>query len=199
MSKKIFLASSSPRRKELLSSAGVEFEIRVPDVNETPIEGESPLKMVKRLSYEKAFEVWKNLPKANQSGLILAADTTVVTVKNQILGKPLDEKEAIKMITSLQGKPHLVYTGYSLLEIVNGRIKRKKTNSVKTKVTIRKLSLLEVKAYVSRGESLDKAGGYGAQGFGMTIVQKIEGSYTNVVGLPIAEVLSDLKIFGWKL
>jgi septum formation protein len=198
MSKKIFLASSSPRRKELMANAGVKFEIKIPDVDETPVLGESPVNMVKRLSLEKAVEVWRNFLSGKESAIILAADTTVVNGHNEILGKPRTQKEAIQMISSLQGKPHHVYTGYSLVEVVKGELQRKITNAVKTKVTIRELTPQEVKDYVAKGESLDKAGGYGAQSFGMTIVQKIEGSYTNVVGLPIAEVLTDLKKLGWK-
>jgi septum formation protein len=199
MSKKILLASSSPRRKELMTNAGVIFEIKVPDVDETEIPGEAPVKMVRRLSLEKATAVWRRFMSESDSALIVAADTTVVDRQNKILGKPRDVNEAIQMITRLQGKHHHVYTGYSVIEISKGKLKRIKTASVKTKVTIRKLSPSEVKAYVAFGESLDKAGAYGAQSFGMTIVEKIEGSYTNVVGLPIAEVLDDLKKFGWKL
>lgn len=198
MSKKILLASSSPRRKELLALAGVTFEVKIPDVDETPVAKEKPSQMVVRLALEKATEVWRNELDQKQSALILAADTTVVNSKNQILGKPRTAKEAIEMISSLQGKPHRVFTGYAILQVNHGELSQKKTRSVETKVFIRKLSSAEIKSYVSRGESLDKAGGYAAQGFGMTIIEKIEGSYTNVVGLPMAEVLEDLRALGWK-
>lgn len=198
MSKKLILASSSPRRKELLTLAGVSFEIRVPDVDETPRANESPVNMVKRLALEKAKAVWVNEMGGKGSGLILAADTTVVNSKDQILGKPRNKKEAMAMIASLQGKIHRVYTGYAIIEVVNGELQAQKSKSVQTKVYIRELSGAEIKVYVNRGESLDKAGAYAAQGFGMTIIQKIEGSYTNVVGLPMAEVLDDLKQLGWR-
>ena len=198
MSKKIILASSSPRRKELLTLAGVTFDIQVPDVDESLVAGESPKAMVKRLSLEKAVEVWRNFLNAKDSALVLAADTTVVNSRDEILGKPEHKKDAIDMIESLQGKPHRVYTGFALLEIEKGELLRKKNVTVETKVFIRALDPDEVKTYVDRGESLDKAGAYAAQGFGMTIIEKIEGSYTNVVGLPMAEVLEVLKSFGWK-
>jgi septum formation protein len=198
MSKKIILASSSPRRKELLTLAGVPFEIKIPDVDESVKAGEAPKAMVKRLSLEKAIEVWRNFLGAKESALVLAADTTVVNFRNEILGKPRNKNEAMEMIESLQGQAHRVYTGFAVVEILKGELKRKKTVTVETKVFIRALDAYEVKAYVSRGESFDKAGGYAAQGFGMTIIERIDGSYTNVVGLPMAEVLDVLKSFGWK-
>jgi septum formation protein len=198
MSKKIILASSSPRRKELLTLAGVPFEIKIPDVDESLVIGEAPKAMVKRLSLEKAIEVWRNFLGAKDSALVLAADTTVVNFRNEILGKPRNKKEAMEMIESLQGQAHRVYTGFAIVEILKGELRRKKTATVETKVFIRALDASEVKAYVGRGESLDKAGGYAAQGFGMTIIERIDGSYTNVVGLPMAEVLDVLKSFGWK-
>lgn len=198
MSKKIILASSSPRRKELLSLAGVTFEVKIPDVDESLVPGESPKKMVKRLSLEKAVEVWRNFLSEKQSAMVLAADTTVVNYREQILGKPQNKKEAIEMIASLQGKSHRVYTGFALLEIEKGELRRKKNVTVETKVFIRALDAGEIKTYVDRNESLDKAGAYAAQGFGMTIIEKIDGSYTNVVGLPMAEVLDELKKMGWK-
>jgi septum formation protein len=198
MSKKIILASSSPRRKELLTFAGISFEVKVPDVDETPIAKESPVQMVKRLSLEKATEIWRNALSEKQSAFIIAADTTVVNAKNEILGKPRTVKEAQAMIQSLQGKPHKVFTGYAILEVAKGELVQKKNKSVETKVFIRQLNPAEVRNYVAAGESLDKAGAYAAQGVGMTIIEKIEGSYTNVVGLPMAEVLEDLKQLGWK-
>ncbi len=199
MSKKIILASSSPRRKELLTLVDVQFEIKIPDVNEDLVKGEKPEAMVKRLSYEKAQAVLEMLKSDRSSTLILAADTTVVSFKNEILGKPQSLKEGLKMIADLQGRSHWVYTGYSVLKVVKGVLKAKVTRSVKTKVFIRKLSAHEIRAYLHKGESMDKAGGYAAQGFGMGLIEKIEGSYTNVVGLPVAEVLTDLKKLGWKI
>ena len=198
MSKKFILASASPRRKELLTQAGVKFEIKIPDIDETPLPHENAKKMVRRLSELKSKEVWRNFLSEKDSAVILAADTTVVNRDGEILGKPETIKEAISMILSLQGRPHRVLTGYSLLCVEKGELKSRSVNSVETKVFIQKMSPAEAKAYVARGESLDKAGGYAAQGVGMTIIEKIEGSYTNVVGLPISEVVKDLKKMGWK-
>ena len=197
MLKKILLASGSPRRKELLTLAGLSFEIKVPEIDETPLPHEKPVQMVKRLSLEKGTEVWRNFLNQTDSALILAADTTVVNAEGDILGKPKDNKEAIHMITSLQGKTHRVYTGYSILEVVTGELCQKLSHSVETKVAIRVLTANEIRNYVARGESLDKAGGYAAQGYGMAIIDKIDGSFSNVVGLPLAEVMEDLKKFGW--
>ncbi len=199
MSKKIILASSSPRRKELLTLAGIEFEIKIPDIDESLVAKESPQAMVKRLSYEKAQEVWRNFLKPSESAVILAADTTVVTLKKEILGKPKNNKEAIEMIENLQGRPHRVYTGYAILEVVKGELRNKIVRLVETKVHIQKMNRKDIQGYVAKGESLDKAGAYAAQGYGMAIIEKIDGSYTNVVGLPVAEVISDLRKIGWKI
>jgi len=198
MGKKVILASGSPRRKELLHLAGIRFEVATPDVNEDPIPDERPKKMVKRLAEEKALEVWRNRKNFRSPLLIIAADTTVVNPNGEILGKPRNRKEAILMVTSLQGKIHKVYTGYAILDVSRGQVDRSVSRVVETRVKIRKMKAEEVRAYVDCGESLDKAGGYAAQGFGMTLIERISGSYTNVVGLPITQVLEDLKDLGWK-
>lgn len=193
---KIILASGSPRRKELLTWAGVNFEIKVSDVDETPIKKELPAQMVRRLSKEKALAVGFTLTKEDESSIIIAADTTVVSPRGKILGKPVDEAEALKMIGEIQGKTHQVLTGYSLVKVVRGKVQKQVSKVIKTQVTMRKLSKDEQKYYLSRGESMDKAGSYAAQGYGMVLIEKINGSYTNVVGLPMKEVLEDLKKLG---
>lgn len=198
MSKKIILASASPRRKELLELAGVKFEIQVPDVDETPLPNEDPKKMVKRLAELKAKVVSRNFSNQKSMTIILAADTTVVNRHKKILGKPSNSKEAVEMILSLQGSVHRVFTGYAIFCVKNGKIVRKRVRAIETKVFIRAMAPVEAKNYVLRGESLDKAGAYAAQGFGMAIIEKINGSYTNVVGLPISEVLVDLKSVGYR-
>lgn len=198
MSKKIILASGSPRRKELLELADVPIEIMIPDINEDLRKGEKPSAMVRRLAYEKALEVSRIIQAQKKKIMILAADTTVVSYKNEILGKPRTVQEGFKMITDLQGRSHSVYTGYSILSTERGQIKSKVVKCVRTRVFIRALSPREIRAYLAKGESMDKAGSYAAQGFGMGIIEKIEGSYTNVVGLPLAEVLLDLRKLGWK-
>ena len=189
---KLILASGSPRRKELLSWAGISFEIIISDVDETLIKNESPSKMVRRLSREKAEAVGAQLLSSTVKAIIIAADTTVVSPRGKILGKPSDLKEAFKMISELQGKTHQVLTGYSLVKIKNGKIQETISKVVKTSVTMRPLSVSERNFYLSQGESMDKAGAYAAQGFGMVLIEKIRGSYTNVVGLPMNEVLKDV-------
>ena len=193
---KIILASGSPRRKELLTWAGVGFEIVVSDVDETPIKKEAPAQMVRRLATEKALAVGTIMKDADQPSIIVAADTTVVSPRGKILGKPVDEADAMKMIAEIQGKTHLVLTGYSLVKVSKGKVLKRISKVVKTSVTMRKLSKQEQKFYLSRGESMDKAGAYAAQGYGMVLIEKINGSYTNVVGLPMKEVLEDLKKLG---
>ncbi len=198
MDKAIILASGSPRRKELLAMAGISFEIFLPDVNEDPFSGEKPAQMVKRLSLEKAMAVLPRIGIGRGSFFIIAADTTVVSPSGKILGKPETRNQAIQMLRSLQGKVHQVYTGYTIIFAVSGKVVRKIKGVVGTRVHIRRMGKLEVERYVDLGESFDKAGAYAAQGFGMTIIEKINGSYTNVVGLPMTEIVRDLKVLGWK-
>ena len=198
MGKKIILASGSPRRKELMAMAGLPFEIMVPEVDETPKKHESPKKMVKRLSREKALEIWRNQLTEKDSAIIISADTTVVSPRNQNLGKPRNEKEAMQMVSELQGRTHSVFTGYTIVDFVKGEARKIISRVIETKVTIQALSKSEVREYVEKGESLDKAGAYAAQGYGMAIIEKISGSYTNVVGLPMTQVKEDLKALGWK-
>jgi septum formation protein len=191
--KNIVLASGSPRRKELLHWAGVSFEVIVSEIDETPIKNETPSKMVRRLSREKAVAVGQQLILKSRDAIVVAADTTVVSPRGKILGKPVDMKEAFKMITELQGKTHQVLTGYAIVKIKKGKIQKTSTKVVKTLVTMRALTKEQRNFYLDQGESMDKAGAYAAQGFGMVLIQKIQGSYTNVVGLPMKEVLDDLS------
>jgi septum formation protein len=198
MGKKIVLASGSPRRKELLEMAGIQFEIRVPEVDETPLPRETPQKMVKRLALMKALAAAQSLSLDSGFAFILAADTTVVDPSGKNLGKPRNLLEARKMVAKLAGKDHFVFTGYSLVELRKGRVHRILSRRVRTRVRIREMTAREVRDYVGRGESLDKAGAYAAQGFGMALIEQIRGSYTNVVGLPITEVTRDLRLLGWR-
>jgi len=190
---KVILASGSPRRKELLTWAGVPFEIRISEIDETPRRKESPLAMVKRLSLEKALAVATSHVHPDERVVIIAADTTVVSPIGKILGKPVNEVEAMKMINAIQGKTHRVLSGFCLVQVSGGKVLKKVSKVVKTSVTMRKLNQQEQQDYLSRGESMDKAGAYAAQGFGMVLIEKISGSYTNVVGLPMKEVLEELK------
>jgi septum formation protein len=202
MIQKVILASSSPRRKELLEMAGVPFEVIVADINETPLKKELPEKMVARLSKIKAETVAELSSQQNRllndSVLILAADTTVVSETKKNLGKPETIEEAKKMIKTLQGKKHHVFTAYTLLQILDGKIKKSVTRTVRTDVFIKSMTTSEIDIYVAQGECMDKAGAYAAQGFGMALIEKISGSYTNVVGLPVTQVVADMKKLGWK-
>lgn len=197
MNKKIVLASGSPRRKELLEMAGIAFEVLVPEVDETPLPREAPQNMVKRLALMKALAAARECSGKNAAVIILSADTTVVDPSGMNLGKPRNLREARTMVAALAGKDHFVFTGYSLVEIRKGRVHRILSKRVRTRVRIREMTPREVRDYVGRGESLDKAGAYAAQGFGMALIEQISGSYTNVVGLPVTEVTRDLRLLGW--
>lgn len=184
----IVLASTSPRRVDLMKQVGFKFEIVSPLVDETPKRGEKPEKLVARLAFEKANSVVHQFP----DRVILAADTIVVTPDSKkILGKPASVSDAEKMLKLISGKTHTVLTGYCV--IARGK---PLVRVIKTKVTMRKLDTSAIRRYIATGEPMDKAGAYAAQGIGMALIEKIAGSYTNVVGLPIAEVARDLeKVF----
>jgi septum formation protein len=182
----IILASASPRRKDLLGRLGIRFEIIPSNIDEEALDGESPEEHVRRLAGDKALEVAATVPHL----WILGADTIVV-IDGKILGKPTDRNEAALMLGMLSDRVHTVYTGYAL---VNARLPDKvRVNHVCSGVHIRQLSQDEIEAYIDTGEPMDKAGAYAVQGIGSAIVADISGSYTNVVGLPLCEVASDLK------
>lgn len=181
---KLILASGSPRRAELLRAAGIDFTVTIADLDETVLPNELPRDYVVRLSREKAQAV------AAEGELVLGADTTVVML-NEILGKPMDENDARRMLRLLSGKWHEVLTGVSL---VNGT---KVTSEVAvTRVKFAKLSEEEMDWYVASGEPMDKAGAYGIQGYASRFVERIEGSYSNVVGLPVQMVYRMLNLEG---
>ena len=179
---RLILASGSPRRRDFLAELGLAFEVRGTDIDETPLSGEQPVDFVARLSREKAQAV--DIPAA----WVLAADTVVV-VDGEILGKPGDADEACAMLMRLSGRWHEVWTGFSLWRQATGELCTKK---VCTRVRFLALSPELCRAYVGTGEPLDKAGAYGIQGKGCFLVPEISGSYTNVVGLPMTEVLETL-------
>jgi septum formation protein len=198
MDERIILASGSPRRKELLTLAGLRFGVRLPEVDEEPEKNELPPRMVRRLSREKALEVARRIPFRRGSLFIIAADTTVVSPDGKNLGKPRDEAEAVRMVGALQGRTHRVHTGYSILRISGGEVRAAVSRVITTRVTMRAMSKAEIRDYVSKGECLDKAGAYAAQGHGMALIERISGSYTNVVGIPVTQVLRDLRALGWN-
>ncbi|MBA3004063.1 MAG: septum formation inhibitor Maf [Desulfurivibrio sp.] len=179
---RLILASGSPRRRDFLAELGLVFEVLVTDIDETSQAGEQPVDFVARLAREKGQAV--DQPDA----WVLAADTVVV-VDGDILGKPGDEDEACAMLMLLSGRWHEVWTGFSLCRQATGELC---TKTVCTKVRFIPLTPELCRAYVRTGEPLDKAGAYGIQGKGCFLVPEISGSYTNVVGLPMAEVLDAL-------
>lgn len=172
---KLVLASQSPRRAELLTAAGIDFTVRAADVDETPREGEAPRDYVVRIAEEKARAV-----PANSEEVVLAADTTVV-LGDEIMGKPIDAADATRMLRSLAGKRHEVITAICLR-----RGDRVATDIASTSVWFAPLSDAEIADYVASGEPMDKAGAYGIQGLASKYIDRIDGSYTNVVGLPVA-------------
>lgn len=181
---KFILASGSPRRKELLKMIGFEFDVVSPDVDENSKSGESPREHAHRLAIEKAKKVAKNCP----DSWIIAADTIVV-IDGEILGKPRDEREAFEMLKKIAGKQHTVITAFCIFK----GDKSAHEGFVESKVEIAPLTDDEIRWYISTGEPLDKAGAYGAQGIGAMFIKSIKGSYTNVVGLPLAELIEAMK------
>ncbi|OFZ53632.1 MAG: septum formation protein Maf [Bdellovibrionales bacterium RIFOXYC1_FULL_54_43] len=199
---RIILASSSPRRIELMSQVGLEVDSLRPVADETVLRHESPRKMVARLAREKALSLAPADPETaspRSRTLIIGADTTVVAPDGKsIFGKPRNRKDATRMLRALAGKTHTVLTGYCILEI--SRKPKTHTRVVNSKVRMRPLSKQQIARYIDSGEPNDKAGAYAAQGLGMALIEGISGSYTNVVGLPMAQLLSDLdSIFGIAL
>ena len=181
---KIILASQSPRRRELLKQACITFDVIPSKIDEESIKENDPEKLVKTLSYLKAMDIAQKYPDT----WVLGADT-IVYLDELILEKPDSQSHAAQMLKMLSNKEHIVFTGYTLC-----CLDRKKTITevVKTKVYFKKLSDKEIKWYVSTDEYPDKAGGYAIQGKGSFFIKKIHGSYTNVVGLPISEVMEHL-------
>ncbi len=181
----LILASGSPRRRELLNLHGYRFEVRPPNVDEIPDPGEGARDFALRMAREKAASV-----PVDTSVYVLAADT-VVHQGERTLGKPVDADEAIGMLAELSGKWHQVTTGFC---VRLGDLER--AGVVTTRVRFRLLSPAAIAGYVASGEPLDKAGAYGIQGLGGALVTEIEGSYTNVVGLPLVEVFAALTGLG---
>ncbi len=186
----IILASGSPRRRDLIKELGWKFKIEAALVEETSVVGEKPENMVCRLAESKAANVYSR----HNSDWVIGADTIVV-VDGKILGKPEDEKDAVRMIMQLQGKTHTVMTGVALFA-PDGR---KLIGVEKTDVTFRQMTETEAMAYVDQGESLDKAGAYAIQGRGTLLVERIKGCYFNVVGLPLERLSSMFSELGWSL
>jgi len=188
MGSRLILASESPRRYELLKQVGLDFDVIPSGIEEDYIKGESPRKHVLRLAEAKALDVGNQHP----DRWIIAADT-IVCVDHSILGKPKSREEAKKMLRRLSGKGHRVLTGFSVHHLKKRKGDRE---AVQTAVRVKKLTQAEMEWYIRTGEPFDKAGGYAVQGIGSFMIESIKGSYTNVVGLPIYELIQMLSRLG---
>jgi septum formation protein len=186
--KGIILASASPRRMELLASAGIVFDVSAGNVPEEPLPGEVPQDHVIRLAREKACDV-----AARVDGRIFVGADTIVVCDGEIMGKPKDEADAERMLRKLSGVPHEVITGFAVYDRGRGDML---CAAVTTRVYFKRLRDEEIRAYIATGCPMDKAGAYAIQGGAAHMVERIEGSYTNVVGLPLCEVVEALRKMG---
>lgn len=215
----LILASASPRRQELLRNAGIPFTVKPANIDETPLAGESPCECAERLAREKALAIFRTLPQSERiQNQVLGADTIVV-INDAILGKPVDADDAFRMLRLLSGRVHKVITGVCLIqplrsgqwpsrgkdepppapspqishEILRTENQELRTASETTLVTMNELSDDEIRDYVASGEPMDKAGAYAIQGRASRWIPRIEGDYSNVVGLPMALVYRILR------
>jgi len=188
MKDRLILASKSPRRYDLLKQMGLDFEVIPSTVEEDFVSAESPREHVIRLAEAKALDVGNRFPE----NWVIGADT-IVYVDGIILGKPKSREEALKMLRLISGKEHRVLTGVSVRHLKKGK---GECETVETAVRVKVLSPVEMDWYVRTGEPFDKAGGYGIQGIGSFMIESINGSYTNVVGLPLCELMQMLIRLG---
>lgn len=192
--RKIILASSSPRRRELLEAAGVKFEVK-PGTGEEIIDSNDPETVVKELSRQKAHAA---ADCRNEEGTLVLGADTIVSFRGQILGKPKSRADAVDTLRMLQGNTHQVYTGVTMLEFRNNRW-NETVFSECTDVTFYPVPLQEIERYVDSGEPMDKAGSYGIQGSFGIYVKEIRGEYSNVVGLPVGRLFYEAGKLGIKL
>lgn len=208
--KKIILASASPRRKELLSQIGLEFTVMPSEVEENP-KSTLPQDIVIELSKEKARDIWGKIADSDTSAitgdagaktgdtdacLVISADT-VVAIEGEILGKPKDEEDAARMLGTLSGKEHQVYTGVTMIWIDEEGKQEEYSFYVCTNVVMYRMNRAEIMEYVYSGEPIDKAGAYGVQGRAAAYIKSIRGEYSNVVGLPVGRLYQEMK--AWDL
>jgi septum formation protein len=186
----LVLASASPRRAELLARLGLRCALRPADIDETPLPDEKPADYVRRMAAEKTTAAQAQLP-ADLAGLPLLAADTIVVIDRRILGKPSGAEEAAEMLQRLAGRRHEVTTAY---RIVHGQAVIER--SISTSVSIRLIAPEELTAYIASGEWQGKAGAYAVQGIAALFATDVRGSITNVVGLPLAEVVADLRAAG---
>ena len=194
---RFILASGSPRRKMMLNLLKVPFETRVPKVEESIFGAEEPIALVARLAKEKALSVAKEIKDEGGTTVVVGCDTIVVLGK-EILGKPKDIYEAYAMLTKLQGRTHMVYSGLCLVRIKNGR-EETISNFCATEVTMCRLTLDEIKHYFDLEDPLDKAGAYAIQDGGSLIISNIDGCYYNVLGFPVRTLEELMRQWGYSL
>lgn len=187
MNKKLILASQSPRRRELIGLLGMPFQAIGPNIQEALDQSLDIEKRIEKLALQKAENVFEN----NQDTIVIGSDTVVV-LDNQILGKPIDENDAILMLRKLSGKVHEVITGVAILSAKN-----RVNYSIKTRVTFNVLTDKEIEEYVASKEPMDKAGSYAIQGKGSLFINKIDGDYYSVMGLPISSIYQNLTKLDW--
>jgi septum formation protein len=187
----LILASSSPRRRELLQTLGLTFSVITSEVDETTSPELTPAEVVEQLALRKAGAVAEKV----SGGVVLGADTIVV-LDGHILGKPADEPDAYRMLSALQGREHTVYSGVALIDAASGR---SESAYNATRVRIRAMTDREIRAYIATGEPMDKAGSYAIQGIGSIFVEGIVGDYFTVVGLPLNVTARMLARFGLPL
>lgn len=187
----MILASASPRRRDLLAGLERPFDVISPQIDETAWSNEAPASFALRMAHEKALAVWNGRP-ISESVCIIAADTIVV-LDGRILGKPAGTSDAIDTLHALSGKPHTVITGLCVMRRIGAEVSIK-GDAVRTAVTFRLLSEAEIHHYVASGEPMDKAGSYAIQGGAAGMVDHIDGSYSNVVGLPMETLVRWLEV-----
>jgi nucleoside triphosphate pyrophosphatase len=185
------LGSRSPRRRELLSGLGLPLIIEPADVEESVLDGERPLIYLERVVEDKLVALCRKRPQANGVAAVLVADTIVV-IDEEILGKPLDVADAARLLRRLAGRDHVVYTRFAIAT-GQGEPATVLRRTVSTRVRLRQATDDEIERYAATREGLDKAGAYAAQGIGSYLIERIDGSYTNVVGLPLCEVVTELQ------
>jgi septum formation protein len=183
----LVLASASPRRRELLRWLVAEYELDTAEIDESPRPGEAATNLVARLAQGKAEAV-----AARRTGAWILAADTIVEIDGDVLGKPADEREAVAMLGRLSGREHRVFTGFTLLAPGGEH----RSGTVESRVLFRRLDGARIAGYVATGEPLDKAGAYAIQGWGAAIVARVDGSFTNVIGLPLEEVAAVLREAG---
>ena len=191
MTKPVVLASSSPRRREILEKTGLKFIVDAAEIYEDHGRRMRPAELAKIISLEKAKAVAARHP----GSIIIAADTFGM-LDDRLLGKPCDQEEARDMLKRMSGRRHRVITGFTILDTATGKTVSK---AVETRVYFRELGKEEIAAYAGTGEPLDKAGAYAIQGLGAQLVERIEGDYYNVIGLPLSALAGELNKFGVSL